>query len=38
LEEHLSSLQPSYMWNIFKQLFYEVLEKAGEISYKDLEQ
>ena len=33
LEEHLTSLQTSYIWNIYKQLTNEMLEKAGELPY-----
>ena len=37
LEEHLTSLQTSYIWNIYKQLSSEMLEKAAELPYSELE-
>lgn len=37
LEEHLTSLQSSYIWNIYKQLTNEMLEKAAELPYSELE-
>lgn len=37
LEEHLQSLQTSYIWNIYKQLTNEMLEKAAEMPFKEFE-
>ena len=37
LEEHLQSLQTSYIWNIYKQLTNEMLEKAAEMPYREFE-
>jgi len=37
LELHLKSLQTSYIWNIYKQLTSEMLEKAAELPYQDFE-
>ena len=37
LEEHLQSLQTSYIWNIYKQLTNEMLDKAAEMPFKEFE-
>eukprot|EP00347_Sterkiella_histriomuscorum_P023566 403334151 len=37
LEEHLISLQTSYVWNVFKQLLQDIDEKAIEMPYNELE-
>jgi hypothetical protein len=37
LEEYLTTLQSPYIWNIYKQLTNEMLEKTSKLTYADLE-
>lgn len=35
--EHLKGLESWYIWNIFKQLSTDILEKSAEMKYSDIE-
>ena len=34
----LKGLGSMYIWNIYKQLSYEILEKCADLKYKDIEE
>tara|TARA_B110000285_G_C15082460_1_gene594283 strand:- start:1477 stop:1635 length:159 start_codon:yes stop_codon:yes gene_type:complete len=35
--EHLKTLESWYIWNIYKQLSSDILEKSAEMKYSDIE-
>lgn len=35
---HLKQLRSDYIWNIYKQLSFDILNKAYELRYSDIEQ
>ena len=36
-KKHLKGLKSWFIWNIYKQLSTEILEKASELKYSDIE-
>ena len=36
-DEHLKTLEIWYIWNIYKQLSSDILEKSAKMKYSDIE-